>query len=59
MLLVVSLLPPPLMQPLIMMPTACWKLDWEELEMNNDNFYALCHLLREKVSDLSIVSTAL
>ena len=42
--------PPPLIQPLIMMPTACWKLDWEELETNSDNFYALCQLLREKVS---------
>ena len=42
--------PPPLTQPLIMMPTACWKLDWEELETNSDNFYALCQLLREKVS---------
>ena len=37
-------------QPLIMMPTACWKLDWEELETNSDNFYAFSQLLREKVS---------
>ena len=47
--------PSPLTQPLIMMPTACWKLDWEELEVNNDNFYALCHLLREKASNLTTV----
>lgn len=37
-----------------MMPTACWKLDWEELEVNNDNFYALCQLLREKVGNLTV-----
>ncbi|XP_064635090.1 meiosis 1 arrest protein-like [Lineus longissimus] len=32
-------------QPLVMKPTSCWKMDWDELETNQHNVYALCHLL--------------
>ena len=35
--------------PLLVRPTSCWKLEWEELEGNQQNFQALCHQLREKV----------
>ncbi|XP_006811757.1 meiosis 1 arrest protein-like [Saccoglossus kowalevskii] len=34
--------------PLMVRPTACWKLDWEELDTNQQNFQAFCHLLQEK-----------
>lgn len=41
--------------PHILRPTTCWKLDWEDLEINQQRFNALCRLLRDKVcySDLS------
>ncbi|XP_018585827.1 meiosis 1 arrest protein isoform X1 [Scleropages formosus] len=32
--------------PLIMKPTSCWQLDWEEMETNLQHFHALCHVLR-------------
>ncbi|XP_072172086.1 meiosis 1 arrest protein-like [Diadema setosum] len=35
-------------QPAIARATSCWKLDWEELDANQQNFHALCHLLHEK-----------
>ena len=35
--------------PQILRPTTCWKLDWEELEMNQQHFNALCQLLQDKV----------
>ncbi|KAG6923977.1 meiosis 1 associated protein, partial [Chelydra serpentina] len=31
--------------PFIIKPTSCWQLDWDELEMNQHNFHALCHSL--------------
>ncbi|XP_038053650.1 meiosis 1 arrest protein-like [Patiria miniata] len=34
--------------PLLVRPTSCWKLDWDELESNQQHFHALCHLLHEK-----------
>ncbi len=41
--------------PLIMRPTACWKLEWEELEINQQQFYSICKLLSEKVVVVVIV----
>ncbi|XP_041472656.1 meiosis 1 arrest protein-like [Lytechinus variegatus] len=35
-------------QPMIARPTACWKLDWEELDSNQQNFHALCHHLHHR-----------
>ncbi|KAL0969937.1 hypothetical protein UPYG_G00234790 [Umbra pygmaea] len=32
--------------PLIIRPTTCWQLDWEEMENNQHQFHALCHTLR-------------
>ena len=37
--------------PNMLRPTACWKLDWEELETNQQNFSALCQKLQHKVND--------
>ncbi|XP_060689173.1 meiosis 1 arrest protein [Hemiscyllium ocellatum] len=34
--------------PLIIRPTNCWRLDWDELEINHQNFHALCHSLKKK-----------
>uniref|UniRef100_W5LZV7 Meiosis 1 associated protein n=1 Tax=Lepisosteus oculatus TaxID=7918 RepID=W5LZV7_LEPOC len=34
--------------PLIIRPTTCWQLDWDELETNHHNFHALCHTLRNR-----------
>ncbi|XP_051889180.1 meiosis 1 arrest protein [Pristis pectinata] len=34
--------------PLIITPTNCWKLDWDELETNHQNFHALCHTLKKR-----------
>ncbi|XP_019411983.1 PREDICTED: meiosis 1 arrest protein [Crocodylus porosus] len=31
--------------PFIIKPTSCWQLDWDELEMNQHHFHALCHSL--------------
>ena len=36
--------------PLVVRPTSCWQLEWEELETNQQNFQALSHLLRDRVS---------
>eukprot|EP00058_Branchiostoma_floridae_P012071 XP_002597559.1 hypothetical protein BRAFLDRAFT_123135 [Branchiostoma floridae] len=41
--------------PLVVTATSCWKLDWEELESNQTNFHALCHMLQEK--GLAILAT--
>ncbi|CAH1258979.1 M1AP [Branchiostoma lanceolatum] len=41
--------------PLVVSATSCWKLDWEELESNQTNFHALCHLLQEKA--LAVLAT--
>lgn len=37
-------------QPYIVRPTLCWKLDWEDLESNQQHFYALCSVLKERVT---------
>ncbi|NXY81686.1 M1AP protein, partial [Alcedo cyanopectus] len=29
--------------PFIIKPTSCWRLDWDELEINQHSFHALCH----------------
>ncbi|XP_022802610.1 meiosis 1 arrest protein-like [Stylophora pistillata] len=34
--------------PYIVRPTLCWKLDWEDLESNQQHFYALCSVLKER-----------
>ncbi|XP_062579160.1 meiosis 1 arrest protein-like [Saccostrea cucullata] len=34
--------------PLILQATSCWKLEWEELEKNQQQFKALCYILMEK-----------
>ncbi|NXH17238.1 M1AP protein, partial [Bucco capensis] len=31
--------------PFIIKPTSCWRLDWDELEINQQSFHALCHSL--------------
>ncbi|XP_072263108.1 meiosis 1 arrest protein [Pyxicephalus adspersus] len=32
--------------PSILNPSACWELDWDQLESNQENFQALCHHLQ-------------
>ncbi|XP_066536895.1 meiosis 1 arrest protein isoform X2 [Hoplias malabaricus] len=34
--------------PLIVRPTTCWQLDWDEMESNHQTFHALCHILRNR-----------
>ncbi|CAH3043281.1 unnamed protein product, partial [Porites lobata] len=34
--------------PFIVRPTLCWKLDWEDLESNQQHFHALCSVLNER-----------
>ncbi|KAL7880369.1 hypothetical protein SRHO_G00026230 [Serrasalmus rhombeus] len=34
--------------PLIIRPTTCWQLDWDEMEKNHQTFHALCHTLRTR-----------
>ncbi|XP_040594612.1 meiosis 1 arrest protein [Mesocricetus auratus] len=34
--------------PFILRPTSCWKLDWDELETNQQHFHALCHCLLKR-----------
>ncbi|XP_050408305.2 meiosis 1 arrest protein [Patella vulgata] len=34
--------------PMIVQATTCWKVDWDELDKNQNNFKALCHLLLTK-----------
>ncbi|KAF7657393.1 hypothetical protein LDENG_00027550 [Lucifuga dentata] len=34
--------------PLVIRPTTCWKLDWDEMEANQNLFHALCHTLRSR-----------
>ena len=33
-------------------PTCCWKLDWDELESNQQDFNSLCKVLNEKVGSI-------
>lgn len=32
--------------PLLIQPTTCWKLDWDEMEANHNLFQALCSTLK-------------
>ncbi|XP_054603399.2 meiosis 1 arrest protein isoform X1 [Nothobranchius furzeri] len=34
--------------PLVIRPTTCWRLDWDEMETNSSLFHALCHTLRSR-----------
>ncbi|XP_055363115.1 meiosis 1 arrest protein [Betta splendens] len=34
--------------PLVLCPTTCWQLDWDEMEANHNLFHALCHTLRSR-----------
>ncbi|KAM3857806.1 meiosis 1 arrest protein-like [Diretmus argenteus] len=34
--------------PLVIRPTTCWKLDWDEMETNHNLFHALCHTLKSR-----------
>ncbi|KAI5104388.1 meiosis 1 arrest protein [Silurus meridionalis] len=34
--------------PIVIRPTTCWQLDWEEMESNHQTFQALCHTLRTR-----------
>ncbi|KAK3755532.1 hypothetical protein QZH41_019906 [Actinostola sp. cb2023] len=34
--------------PYVVRPTVCWKLDWEELESNQQYFHAFCNTLEER-----------
>ncbi|KAK2862776.1 hypothetical protein Q5P01_002309 [Channa striata] len=34
--------------PLVIRPTTCWKLDWDEMESNHNLFHALCYTLRSR-----------
>ncbi|CAN2390992.1 Meiosis 1 [Pristimantis euphronides] len=40
--------------PIILTPTACWELDWDQLEANQDSFHSLCHCLQ--LQQLSLVA---
>ncbi|KAM3910216.1 meiosis 1 arrest protein, partial [Leptodactylus fuscus] len=42
--------------PAILSPTACWELDWDQLETNQENFHALCHCLQSQ--QLSLVASS-
>uniref|UniRef100_A0A3Q3LRW1 Meiosis 1 associated protein n=1 Tax=Mastacembelus armatus TaxID=205130 RepID=A0A3Q3LRW1_9TELE len=34
--------------PMVIRPTTCWQLDWDEMETNHNLFHALCHTLRSR-----------
>ncbi|XP_070804550.1 meiosis 1 arrest protein [Pituophis catenifer annectens] len=34
--------------PLVVRPTSCWQLSWDELETNQQSFQAFCHCLRKR-----------
>ncbi|XP_055974897.1 meiosis 1 arrest protein [Sorex fumeus] len=34
--------------PFILRPTSFWRLDWDELETNQQHFHALCHILLKR-----------
>ncbi|XP_063782025.1 meiosis 1 arrest protein isoform X2 [Pseudophryne corroboree] len=42
--------------PSILTPTACWELDWDQLEANQENFHALCHCLQDALRCLAVDS---
>lgn len=39
--------------PLVLHPTTCWQLDWDEIAANNNLFHGLCHTLKVFLSFLS------
>ncbi|XP_028397320.1 meiosis 1 arrest protein-like [Dendronephthya gigantea] len=39
--------------PMFVRPTCCWKLDWDELDSNQQDFNSLCKVLNEK--ELSLI----
>ena len=43
--------------PLVVRPTACWKLEWEELETNQQHFTALCKTLQDRVSHMGTLDS--
>ncbi|XP_074612698.1 meiosis 1 arrest protein-like [Acropora palmata] len=44
--------------PYIVRPTFCWKMDWEDLESNQEHFYALCSVLKKRELSLLAKSTS-
>ncbi|KAK1797159.1 hypothetical protein P4O66_008547, partial [Electrophorus voltai] len=34
--------------PLLIRPTTCWQIDWDEMESNQQTFHALCHTIRTR-----------
>lgn len=42
--------------PLVLHPTTCWQLDWDEIEANNNLFHGLCHTLKVFLSWKCIIS---
>lgn len=44
--------------PLIVRPTSCCHLDWDEMEMNHHHFHALCHALRVSPSPRALQEDA-
>ncbi|XP_060103438.1 meiosis 1 arrest protein [Heteronotia binoei] len=42
--------------PLLIRPTSCWRLNWDELEANQHSFQALCHCLRKREGVLLVQS---
>mgnify|MGYP002803526918 CR=1 FL=1 len=42
--------------PMFVRPTCCWKLDWDELESNQQDFNALCKVLNDKELSLLLKS---
>ncbi|KAL8206401.1 UNVERIFIED_CONTAM: hypothetical protein K2H54_002282 [Gekko kuhli] len=43
--------------PLVIRPTSCWRLNWDELEANQHSFQALCHCLRSILGGLQVEPT--
>ncbi|XP_064601452.1 meiosis 1 arrest protein-like [Liolophura sinensis] len=43
--------------PLIVQPTSCWKIDWEDLEQNQQVFQSLCQVLIDK--DMVLLGSSL
>ncbi|XP_069712829.1 meiosis 1 arrest protein isoform X3 [Phaenicophaeus curvirostris] len=43
--------------PFIIKPTTCWQLDWDELEINQHSFHALCHSLLSALNSLEVEVT--
>ncbi|XP_021564487.1 meiosis 1 arrest protein [Carlito syrichta] len=43
--------------PFILRPTSCWRLDWDELETNQQHFHTLCHSLLSMLDSLELEPT--